>query len=212
MSNELLNPVLARWLDLREGEVPTDLDCVGCSRALAEPQWASRWRDYKCCAFQPYVANFLCGAWLEAGIPLVERFDRYALRPLGLIPLHAFRVKCDSVPDEQRTAEHLCSFYAEGRCSIWNFRPGECSTYFCTKRLGTASERAFQLESGLAQMALAHLGFSAREIAEEVDALNAPPANLRSLTLTEAREIFLACWGFAKTQTRNDVASWLSSL
>lgn len=138
---------------------------------------------------------------------------RYVFQPIGLIPIAEFRARCESTPDENRDESHLCSFYDRGKCSIWNFRPGECSFYFCTPDIKPKewSEKAFALESGLAQMALSDLNFSAEDISSQVDWLNSPPQSLQSLSLREAEEIYRASWEYAKVQSRNTVASWLGN-
>jgi len=214
LSNEkpLINEVLSRWLEPPQDLVP-DLDCVACTLSTEDRAHAQRWRDFKCCAFQPFFANFLCGAMLEAGISPFVDSQRVSLQPLGLIPTRDFRDRCEKTPDALRDKTHLCAFYQRDtrQCSVWKFRPGECSFYFCKSntRRETWSTRAFAVENGLAQMALAQQGFSPARIAEQVDFLNSPPLGLPSLTRAEAEEIYRAAWTFAKAQDALSVASWL---
>lgn len=180
---------------------------------MKEPSFARRWRDFKCCAFQPFFANFLCGAMLEEGITPFRSVTKFTAQPLGLIPSAAFRESCDSVPDQERGLHHACAFYDvdQRACSVWKFRPGECSLYFCDSNpvREAWSEKSFALENGLAQMALVHLGFSSKEISDQVDELNSPRPSTASLSLKDAEEIYRASWAFARTQTRSDVDSWL---
>jgi hypothetical protein len=215
--NTVINHVLWRYLKPPMGLAP-ERDCDRCTLSLNEPNitLAQRWHDLKCCAFQPFVANFLCGAMLEAGLsPLPKDRTRARAEAVGILATPEFRAKVDATPDEERGEEHLCTYYdrAARKCGIWRFRPGECSLYYCgndPKRESRTqwSERVFEMESGLAQMALAHLGFAPADISREVERINGGPQGF--LDAAEALEIYRECWAWAKSQTEADVASWLS--
>src|SRR6185312_8190070 len=111
MGNQLVNVVLNRWLEDRPDLVPA-LDCAACTLALERPSFASRWRSYKCCTFQPFVANFLAGAMLEAGLEALAIHPDKALRqPLGVIPTAGFRELYLTTPEDLRGKEHLCSYF-----------------------------------------------------------------------------------------------------
>ena len=154
---------------------------------------------------------------LEAGLALPPLDPEVAvLQPLGVFPTRGFRQLCDQTPDEQRGEAHLCAFFDRGSraCKIWRFRPGECSTYFCTQDSQRANREStslqfFALESGLAQMALAHLGFSRKAIGEQVDWLNAPPEKMVSLPQARAEEIYARSWAWARSQSPGQVQAWL---
>ena len=174
MSNQktVINPVMQRWLRA-PGDLAPVVDCERCTMSLNDPENAKRWHSLKCCAFQPYVANFYCGAMLEAGLmPLPRDAGKAMLQPLGVLPVREFRALIEATPDHLRQEKHLCTFYdqASRRCGIWEYRPGECSLYYCggdSKRREREqwSQKVFSLESDMAQMALAHLGFGPRAIA-----------------------------------------------
>jgi Fe-S-cluster containining protein len=151
---------------------------------------------------------------LEAGLSPLPREPGRA-RVLGVMAGKTFRELCEATPDVERAEAHLCSFYnlQERRCGIWQFRPGECSLYFCGSDAKAPerekwSERAFQLESNLAQMALAHVGFSGREIAEQVMQLNAPSDELEAMPMARMLEVYRETWNWAKTQSTGDIRSW----
>ncbi len=72
------------------------------------------------------MPNFLVGAALAAGRPLPDPGWRYVRQPLGLIPSARFRAgRPGGAP------EFTCAFYDRGRCTIWQWRPGECSAINC---------------------------------------------------------------------------------
>jgi hypothetical protein len=165
----------------------------------------------KCCAFQPIIANFYIGAMLEAGeSPFRDLGRKGGFQPIGLIPTRAFREELTALPEEKRRSAQACAFYdlEKRACSIWNYRPAECSFYFCTEDPARErwSEQAFALETNMAQMALAHLGFSAREIAAQVDYLNDPPPDLPEFTRSEAEDVYLRAWRWVITQT--EACAW----
>src|SRR6185503_6556814 len=97
---------------------------------------------------------------------------RAVLQPLGVIATREFRVLCEATPEAAKNEKRLCSFYLREKreCGIWQFRPGECSLYFCraNRKREEWSERVFAAESNFAHMALAQLGFSPRAILEQV--------------------------------------------
>lgn len=201
MGNTHLTSILARWLK-GVPDLGADLDCNGCARLM------------KCCAFQPYIANFYLGAMLEDGKSPFRETDKGVFQPLGLIPSRGIRVRLESMPEETRGPEEACMYYENRSCSIWHHRPAECSFYFCSDdavapQRAQWSERGFQRETALAQMALAHLGFGAHEIAAQVDALNTPPEGLTSLPRSEAEDLYRRAWRWAITKSEADVLEWL---
>jgi hypothetical protein len=155
---------------------------------------------------------------LESGIALPAIDPRKVqLQAIGIVPTPAFRAQVEATPDEKRGEEHLCTFYdkTSRRCSIWEFRPGECSLYYCGSDPKRAvreenSTNIFAMESGLAQMALAYLGFAPGAIARQVDVLNKAGVALPSLHAREALEIYRASWTWAKSQTIENIDSWLA--
>ena len=214
MSNQIpvMNRVIGQWLNPPQGLAPA-VDCANCSRATFEPDRAARWRDYKCCAFQPFIANFYCGAMLEAGVSPLPAAAQAVAQPIGVLATREFRNLCDATPDRNRTEAHLCAYYKrESRqCGIWQFRPGECSLYYCTNDDNKAarerwSERAFAFETNVAQMALVYAGFSPGRIAEQVTFLNEPPLGLASVS--DVLEVYRACWDWVKSQSREDLLAF----
>jgi Fe-S-cluster containining protein len=202
MSNELLNTVLRR-LEIQVPLAFPAVDCVGCTQALLQPAAAQRWQTLKCCTFQPFVANYACGA---AEIAQVDP-RKAVLQPLGVMATHAYKREFRATPEAQMSERQACTFYdlRTRRCGIWAQRPGECSLHFCSTdaQAGRREEwkrKIFTLESALAQLALAHLGFGPRELSEQLGYLNEPPEDLPSLSKKEAREIYHFSWQWIEQQ------------
>ena len=153
---------------------------------------------------------------LEAGIsPLPVDGTKAVAQLLGVIAHPSFRSRCEATPDRERGESHLCTYYdrVARRCGIWEFRPGECSLYFCGSDSNRPareewSNKAFQLESNLAQMALAHLGVNPREIETQVNLLNALGEVAEPLSEARVLEVYRESWNWAKTQSESDVHSW----
>ena len=194
-----LNPILARWLGAATVETAA-LDCHNCTRPA------------KCCDFQPFVANFLLGALLAKGQALPPSGAHFHYTPLGLVPSRHYRDRHAQVAESARGEDLLCAFFDRQlrHCSIWNERPGECSTYLCvtpTAARQNLSERSFALEAGLSQMALAYQGYSGAEISQALEALNQPPPDL--VDSVEAFALYLRTWDWAQKLTPDDVVAFL---
>jgi len=191
-TGNLTNAVLRRWIS-SEGVAVSDLDCFRCNRHAGR----------KCCDFQPCVPNFLLGA---AGLDGFEFSDSSRLTPMGLIPAPGIRARREDL---------LCEFFEEGRCRIWEFRPGECSAYFCEPKVGQQdlSRRLQHAEVAVAQMALAEYGFSPIEISEQVDLWNGRSDDESSRwSWREVAPIYRFSWEYARGLTINDVEPWVKEL
>ncbi|HMN69628.1 MAG TPA: hypothetical protein PKC28_13890 [Bdellovibrionales bacterium] len=181
---------MRRWIGEREAPV---MDCAGCRR------------ETKCCAFQPFVPNYLVGGWLETGGALSLRPHGF-WNALGFVPSAVYRaVHGAGAP----SVEMACGFYDRGRCSLWAFRPGECSAYFCDGvDRDELTSRLFAVEVAVAQMALVELGFTPAHIADEVDALNAGAA--RPAASPEA--FYKNAWSWSQSLTAAEIQSWSERL
>lgn len=202
MTESDLNPLLRTWLPTDTPETAT----VNC-RACALPA--------KCCDFQPFVANFLLGRELAP-----EPSWQVSLQPIGVVATAAFRrahaARSSAAPAAPvaRTAPAVrCALLSpSGACTIWNRRPGECSTYLCTPthpRRQQRSERAFAVEVAVAQMALAHLGFSPRELRRQIDFLNNPEQVLPEPPREDLLSIYAFARDWATRLTAEEIAGWL---
>lgn len=186
-----LNIVLSRWLS-NSGIVAPALDCVGCKKVS------------KCCDYQPFLPNFILGALIERGVKLHATTPQLWL-PIGLVP-----------PQRVREQRNVCVFFNENRsCSIYQFRPAECSTYFCEGMSDShkiLSQRGFEIETSVVQMALAHLGYSARAIGEQVDRLNDPQTAQESVAHepnASLMDLYARAWTWARHLTQEEVRSWV---
>src|SRR5262249_39696023 len=120
------------------------VDCVGCSK------------PGKCCDFQPFLPNYLLRAMLEAGVDLPDAGEHH-WQPIGLVPDKGYRERHGLAADGRRGAEFLCRFFVDRQCSIYQFRPAECRTYYCegmTKWHHRKSEQGFETETKNAQLCL----------------------------------------------------------
>ena len=221
MRSDFFNSVLGRWARPAGSPAPSR-DCGACARPL------------KCCDFQPFFANFLVGAWLEReGLSELPRLAHGEWQPIGLVARREYRERRRETP-APRTADLLCGFYRAGRCGVWEFRPGECASYFCESERPEIAARAFALEAGVAQMALAVQAYSPARIAAQVDWLNegAGPAagaetavavgtgagagvgevagaeSAAKVVSEDLIETYRAAWRWAQGLSREEVESW----
>lgn len=180
-----------------------DLDCLTCTK------------EWKCCAFQPFVPNFLLGGFLAEGGDLYVQ--REMLQPLGLVPTRAYRDRFEQTPESERGIEFLCTFYRQdtGRCGNWQHRPGECSTYFCRPDgfdVGKYSSETFNIETAIAQMALSRLGFEGKRIAQQIDHLNDPEPHPARFEFSYLMEIYRRSWDWALVLRPEQVRAWTGQL
>jgi hypothetical protein len=172
--------------------------------AARDPANAARWAAGKCCTFQPFFPNFYLGAMLEAGVKLPLNSNCIAT-PIGIFAKREFRDGRNAIADRLRGAEHLCSAYDNGRCTVWRFRPGECGTYFCEGDLPKRSEQTYRIESAVAQMALVELGFSPESVGRLVEEMESGVA----VNGAGFEGVYLRSWEFAQRLSKVEVESWL---
>lgn len=118
---------------------------------MAEPQLSLRpqgpTRDpgpflphLKCCTYFPFVPNFGLGAMLLDDSPALRVRLKTAeaqgvLLPMGLSASSERQVLSESfgLQGFGQQSELLCPFFDTAKlgCSVWQKRPGVCTTYFC---------------------------------------------------------------------------------
>jgi Fe-S-cluster containining protein len=203
------NDFVNHWLPEAQVERPA-VDCSTCSLADERPESRERWRKWKCCTFQPFVANFLAGSVREIDRALRESIS---WQPLGLIPHAGFRARYESTAEDQRGSSLICAFYDESTrsCRDWRNRPAECSTFFCKTEnypRESLSRQLSRLESSVAQMALAEFGFTSAEISEQIDFLNDPTRPEPVYEIDFVRDLYRRASLWARELTRDEVLSW----
>ncbi len=188
---------------MRTGLAAPRVDCQGCNKLT------------KCCAFQPFVPNFLLGGFFQSqGAAELPKIKNLVFQPLGAIATLEYRARHDKVSDKENAEDLLCGFYKEGQCTIWNFRPGECSTYFCDEDMRSQprqeiSERAFRTEIAVAQMALLELGLSHVEIGRQVEACNTSQDFIEKFSDNELLFMYKKSWNWSQGLSAKQVLEWL---
>lgn len=140
--------------------------------------------NVRCCTVIPRVPNFLIGLGLLAGsAPLEAALERGLFLPEGLIISPRDLVKSLNyiVKPDRESPSVVCPFLEldSKRCGIYAFRTTTCSTFFCKKDRGEASEHFWsdfadfgsQVESALSQWALAEVGFDLAKYFQTLDEL-----------------------------------------
>lgn len=176
------------------------MDCLNCGRTT------------KCCAFQPFVPNFLLGGWLDRSEWRENPHVHFL--PIGAVATSAYRRLHAETDSENLNL--LCGFFnRESReCGIWKFRPGECSVYYCgpiSEEREELSRQAFAIESAVAQMALLEMGFSDREIAEQVGAVNGQWLPSKNFSVPELSLMYKRAWIWCQTLDSEIINSWMES-
>ena len=187
------------------------MDCQNCTMAKVDPSHSTRWSKWKCCAFQPFLPNYVCGELLAAkSLILPLGTDKLVVNPIGLIPSLEFRNRHQERGEFNIDVSVQCHFYdLDNRsCRIWANRPSECREYWCLPQNREAdrhkrAEAGYQQEVTRAQQALLSLGFSLSQIHQFIDQLNEPSLNMPSLAAEEAVDLYQRCWHFVKNERSN---------
>lgn len=129
------------WLGNRlPGKISETLvDCQNCS--MVQPQGITRdpgpfLANLKCCTYFPYLPNFTIGKLSSEIFSIAS--NKGILLPVGLYPgieyqRHSLQ---QSSTDFGKNKDLLCPFFKDNQCSIWQFRPGVCTSYFCKSNKG----------------------------------------------------------------------------
>lgn len=92
----------------------------------------------KCCTYFPYIPNFSLGALTQEDLLKTE--PRGLLLPVGLFPSVEEQSKIETFGLEGfgKQKDLLCPFFdvSKNQCSIWQNRPGVCTSYFCKSDQG----------------------------------------------------------------------------
>lgn len=203
------------------------LDCETCSKArtFADPVRQQRYRDYKCCTFQPFLPNFLLGKLLgeeRLFLRALEDHPQLLITPLGLCPSRPYRERRELCDEDHRGKEHLCVFYdsSSKRCGIWNHRPAECAGYFCreSEASRTLSRDLHEWELAIAQMAMVQRGFGDQDLDECLRLFNGEALSVsiphlwRAFPRSVDRDLyFKAAAAWAGRLGAEEIVSWLPS-
>jgi Fe-S-cluster containining protein len=217
-----LNQPLQMWIkesQLRPYPLPPRLNCRDCTRsesATSEKE-TLRWKQYKCCTFQPFVPNFLLGSMLESSaMPIAKQA---VISPLGLCPTPEYREKFFATEDHERGEELKCAFYNKEAkaCSVWKSRPSECSVFFCQDSAfyRARSSDLFEWEIAVAQMACLEFGYTNKEVDTlmawmDSDDAESLESRWKHFAGREA-EFFAKTWTWTQTLKGPEIYSWLST-
>lgn len=197
------------WLSPRLPLAPQET-LASCDRcAMVQPRGLTRdpgpfLNNLKCCTYFPYIPNFSLGALSLSQIH--QALPRGILLPVGLFPSPQEQLVIETLGGHGfgQKKELLCPYFdsVKNQCSIWNYRPGVCTSYFCKSNYAQSGldfwsdveKYLNHFEWKLACQVFYKLGLSENELAYCQSAINPN---------TEAEELdyFLAAaWGPWKDQ------------
>ncbi len=142
--------------------------------------------DYRCCTYHPKVPNYSLGLALVAGGEGGEIVRQLAasgyLTPEGMVATpQRWSYYLADVQDDLfgKSKDVLCPFLLpdSGGCSIYAFRNGVCSTFFCHSDFGDQGKKFWesvqtlvvQCELALGQWVMDELGIPAKAYFQTVD-------------------------------------------
>lgn len=197
----LLPPLFSR-------EVPKErkATCDSCAMCAAGCQTsdAGPFRpDTKCCTFHPRLPNYLVGALLADGDESMAEgrarvrariASRVAVTPQWLRPPARYDLLYQSARNAFGRSQALrCPFYesAAGACTIWRYREGVCSTYFCKHVAGADGQKLWMsVKTYLALVERQLSRFALLQVAPELvyATLDAPARAPGTLELADLEE------------------------
>jgi Fe-S-cluster containining protein len=127
--------------------------------------------DLKCCTHFPFLPNFTVGELLLQQNPQVlSAMSAGHVSPLGLAESSEYAQLRDSLGLEGfgRDERLRCPFLESNACSIWEYRPSVCSSYFCVSQQGQdfwqkEDSRLRRFEWAMAHLVLWKSGFTGTE-------------------------------------------------
>lgn len=131
------------WLKERLCDVPEETLATCDQCAMVNPSGVTRdpgpfLNHLKCCTYFPYLPNFSLGALSLDDLQKAAARGLYL--PVGLYPSIAEQNKISALGADGfgKRSELLCPFFDGNRnqCSIWTYRPGVCTSYFCKSNQG----------------------------------------------------------------------------
>lgn len=175
-------------------------DCAMCDKgepALVPQRYFEP--NLKCCTFHPHLPNYLVGGVLADPDPAFDEGKRRLRRKIeeriGVMPywLSAPRkynvlfgaAKSDSFG---RSKALLCPYFREedGGCTIWKYREGVCSTFFCKYNAGA---RGYYFWSALKEYLGATEFLLARYAAAQIDPqVSEPRIDRNTLTVEDLED------------------------
>lgn len=206
MHRYLFPPSYSPWLASRlKGILPESLaTCQNC--AMLNPHGQTRdpgpfLPGLKCCTYFPFLPNFSLGAIPIQKIKTASVHGM--LLPVGLYPNPSLQILTSRLGRSGfgRKKELLCPFFSAEKdaCSIWENRPGVCTSYFCKSERGPEGLKLWaeieeylnQFEWKLACEILNRIGVHANTIAFSQSALSLE-------TEDDERQFFIdAAWNTA---------------
>lgn len=184
----------------------------------------------KCCTYFPYLPNFTLGALPSS--QKAKATQEGLFLPVGLYPNSQRQIRIQQFGKSGFGQESslLCPFFDSPKdsCSIWEFRPGVCTSYFCKSNQGAEGLRSWaeiekflnHFEFQMAKKLCLQLGLTENEIVYGQSAIALE-------TEEDERDFFIqAAWGkwfhrqsefyaeclkIAETFSENDVSTLLGN-
>lgn len=178
------------------------MDCSVCAKPT------------KCCAFQPYIPNFLIGGWLEkTNAAELPKLKTAYWHPIGLIPGQKYKREHSQAAEPG--ASLSCAFFGldSRKCSLYEFRPSECRIYYCDDARDslvrkTFTQMAFDEEIAVAQMAMLEMDLTRREMSEQVDLVN--QGAVADFAGRDLIFMYKKAWKWSQTVRPRDIKEWMT--
>ena len=162
-------------------------NCIMCKPKL-EQHYDEKYfhSDTKCCTFYPKLPNYLVGAILADNSEsmllgknkiLNAVNDGLGVSPLGLLRPEKYTLIYQNVFDENpllfgKVSSLVCPYLDNGNCTVWKYRNGICTTWFCYSDNGvdgiafwdSLKKYLNTVENKLIKYTLLYQGFSTSEV------------------------------------------------
>jgi hypothetical protein len=179
---------------------------LDCSNCLTYPS------EVKCCTYEPFIPNFLIGAWITYKLIDVGDLNSNLYQPIGRIPDFEIKRKLLNSPSSFGSDQlPVCHFYKNQKCTVWPFNGARCMTYFCKSsraQIGTQTwdkifEKCSDHEFEIAQEVMVYAGIPNRVMHHQLEIVNCESSD--SLILqwerhfgSSRKEYYVYCYQKAK--------------
>ena len=192
----------------------TRADCSNCPMAK-KPEFEDEIvfkNETRCCNYIPKLANFQIGRILLDERPAMSKgrelianriANHRGVTPLGLFPDKNEKAAYWDLTEHDKVGqsdELACPYWVKGQhpCSIWQYRPSSCATWFCRYERGKTSKDFWLILEQLLrslERALSYHCLSNMEISPQSRELLFPPQSDEPETDIENDQEYKAVWG-----------------
>lgn len=178
---------------LQQNVLETKATCSSCYQAKPDRRIKHPYKDtLKCCTYYPFMPNYLIGSilhdssgtWTSSQEYLMQMIQKRQFTiPMGFMATGEYQQKFStrSEFDFGQREDLLCPYYDKNKnqCTVWKFRGSVCLSFFCVSDFKKPGMKYWEIlkeylgyiEMALAEEVISQLGYSPKEVIDQVELL-----------------------------------------